>query len=162
MTLQFDPQQFRQVMGQAPTCVTVVTGLVEGEPVAMVIGSFVSVSLDPALAGFFCTTTSSTWSQLKGASTFGVNVLSATQEDLSNAFMRPSAERFDDIDWTTDNGAPRLNGTSAWLVLRRDQIIDAGDHEFALCPVVAMEVPDPTVEPLVFYGGRYRTLAANG
>ena len=54
-------------MGQVPTCVTVVTAIVDDEPIAMVIGSFVSVSLDPPLAGFFCTTTSETWQQLRRA-----------------------------------------------------------------------------------------------
>ena len=53
MSDQIAPQHFRSVMGQVPTCVTVVTAIVDGSPVAMVIGSFVSVSLDPPLAGFF-------------------------------------------------------------------------------------------------------------
>lgn len=71
MIERIDPTHFRNVMGQIPTCVTVVTAMVEGEPVAMVIGSFVSVSLDPPLAGFFCTTASETWQQLRGAEVLG-------------------------------------------------------------------------------------------
>lgn len=149
-------------MGQVPTCVTVVTAVVDADPVAMVIGSFVSVSLDPPLAGFFCTTTSSTWTELKRAKAFGVNVLAADQEDISNLFMRPAAERFEGVEWELSDGAPRLAGTSAWIALEPRDVIDAGDHEFALCTVTAMEIPDETQEPLVFYGGRYRRLEANG
>ena len=88
MSESIDPKFFRQVMGQVPTVVTVVTAMVDQVPQAMVIGSFVSVSLDPPLAGFFCTTTSDTWQELRRAEVLGVNVLGAHQVDVSNACMR--------------------------------------------------------------------------
>ena len=94
-----DPQFFRQVMSQVPTTVTVVTAMVDDAPIAMVIGSFVSVSLDPPLAGFFCTTGSYSWEQLKKADVLGVNVLGEHQVDVSNACMRDLTERFDGLDW---------------------------------------------------------------
>ena len=81
MTDTIDPKYFRQVMGQVPTTVTVVTAMVDENPVAMVIGSFVSISLEPPLAGFFCTSTSSTWAELKKADVLGVNVLGEHQID---------------------------------------------------------------------------------
>ena len=154
-----DPLHFRNVMGQVPTCVTVVTALVDDEPVAMVIGSFVSVSLEPPLAGFFCTASSATWEQLQSAPVLGVNVLGADQIDISNACMRPPADRFEGLDWSMVDGAPKLAGTTAWLTLTMNQVIDAGDHEFALCNVTLMEAPDDQREPVIFYGGGYRTLA---
>lgn len=153
-----DPKHFRNVMGQVPTCVTVVTAMVDDEPVAMVIGSFVSVSLEPPLAGFFCTTDSGTWQQLRSADVLGVNVLSADQIDVSNACMRPPEERFEGLDWEIVDGAPRIAGGTAWLVLTPNQVVEAGDHELALCNVVHMEAPAEPVEPVVFYGGGYRTL----
>lgn len=159
MTEPIDHKHFRRVMGQVPTCVTVVTAMVDDQPVAMVIGSFVSVSLDPPLAGFFCTTTSDTWQQLRRAEILGVNVLAHDQIDLSNACMRPAEERFDDLDWELVDGAPRFGGDSAWMTLRLDSVAEAGDHEFALGRVVTMELPDEAIEPVIFYGGAYRTLA---
>lgn len=156
-----DPKHFRQVMGQVPTTVTVVTALVDDTPQAMVIGSFVSVSLEPPLAGFFCTTTSSTWGELRKADVLGVNVLGADQIDVSNACMRAPDERFDGLDWSMDGGAPRISGTTAWIRMTPHQVIDAGDHEFALCNVVEMAVPEDAVEPVIFYGGGYRTLLDN-
>ena len=77
-----DPKFFRQVMGQVPTTVTVVTAMVDDAPIAMVIGSFVSVSLDPPLAGFFCTNGSYSWEQLKKADVIGVNAVSYTHLTL--------------------------------------------------------------------------------
>jgi flavin reductase (DIM6/NTAB) family NADH-FMN oxidoreductase RutF len=134
-----DPKHFRTVMGQVPTCVTVVAAMVDDAPVAMVIGSFVSVSLEPPLAGFFCTTTSSTWQQLKSADVMGVNVLAADQLEV--------------VD-----GAPKIAGTTAWLTLTPNQVVDAGDHEFALCNVTALEAAAEPKAPVIFYGGGYRTL----
>lgn len=154
-----DPKHFRSVMGQVPTCVTVVTAHVDDTNHAMVIGSFVSVSLDPPLAGFFCTTTSSTWAELKKADVLGVNVLGADQVDVSNSFMRAPDERFNGIDFEIDGGAPRIAGTTAWIRMTPNQVIDAGDHEFALCNVVDMEIPETASEPVIFYGGGYRSLA---
>ena len=154
-----DSKHFRDVMGQVPTCVTVVTAMVDDEPVAMVIGSFVSVSLEPPLAGFFCTTGSGTWHQLRDAEVMGVNVLSADQIDVSNACMRAPEERFEGLDWSVVDGAPKIAGTTAWLTLTMNQVIDAGDHELALCNVTHMETPEQPSEPVIFYGGGYRTLA---
>jgi len=94
MSQAIDPKHFRMVMGQVPTGVTVVTAMVDEQPIAMVIGSFVSISLDPPLAGFFCTSTSSTWQMLRKASVLGVNVLNGDQIDVSNACMRPGEQRF--------------------------------------------------------------------
>ena len=155
-----DPQHFRTVMGQVPTTVTVVTAMVEEKPLAMVIGSFVSVSLDPPLAGFFCTTTSHSWQLLKSAEVMGVNVLAADQVDVSNACMRDLDERFDGLSWSIADGAPKIQGCSAWLALTLHAVVDAGDHEFALCNVTHLEASEPTKEPVIFYGGGYRTLAA--
>lgn len=153
-----DPKYFRQVMGQVPTTVTVVTAMVDDAPVAMVIGSFVSVSLDPPLAGFFCTTGSATWQQLRTADVMGVNVLAADQIDVSNACMRAPEERFEGLDWEIVDGAPRIAGNCAWMTLKTSEVVDAGDHEFALCSVETMEGADPAKEPVIFYGGGYRTL----
>ena len=159
MTTPLDPGHFRHVMGHVPTCVTVVTAMVDDEPQAMVIGSFVSVSLDPPLAGFFCTSTSYSWGQLREAESYGVNVLSSSQEDISNAFMREPDERFSGIAWKDDNGVPRIADTAAWLRLTPNAIIDAGDHDFVLCNVVDLEAGEEGSEPLVFHSGKYRTLA---
>lgn len=154
-----DPMHFRNVMGQVPTTVTVVSAMVDEAPIAMVIGSFVSVSLDPPLAGFFCTTGSQSWQLLKSADVMGVNVLAADQADVSNACMRPLEQRFDGLDWSVDGGAPRIAGCAAWLTLTHHQIVPAGDHELALCNVTHLEAAEPALEPVIFYGGGYRTLS---
>ncbi len=160
MSELIDPKYFRQVMGQVPTTVTVISAMVEGKPIAMVIGSFVSVSLDPPLAGFFCTNGSYSWEQLKKADVLGVNVLGEHQIDVSNACMRDLDERFDGLDWEVVDGAPRIADTTAWMTLTEHQILPAGDHEFGLYTITSMDIPDEAKAPVIFYGGGYRNLAA--
>ena len=161
MTDTIDPKYFRQVMGQVPTTVTVITAMVDDEPVAMVIGSFVSISLEPPLAGFFCTTESSSWKQLQKADVLGVNVLCEDQVDVSNACMCAPDERFDGLDWELVDGAPRIAGCTAWMTLTPNEILPAGDHQFGMFNVTSMEIPEDPKSPVIFYGGGYRSLAAN-
>ena len=52
-----------------------------------------------------------------------------------------------------------MTAAIVWITLTPNQVIDAGDHEFALCNVTGMEVPDEANEPVIFYGGAYRELA---
>ena len=46
MGSEIDDDLYRKVLGRYPTGVTLVTGMDGDEPLAMVIGSFVSVSMD--------------------------------------------------------------------------------------------------------------------
>ena len=52
-TAGFDPGVFRKMMGKVPTSVSVVTSIDQtGGLAGMVVGTFTSVSLEPALVGF--------------------------------------------------------------------------------------------------------------
>src|SRR3546814_13470870 len=51
-------------------------------PAAMIVGSFTSVSLDPALVAFFPDKASSSWPRIAEAERFCVNVLGDDQEAL--------------------------------------------------------------------------------
>ena len=53
MNAAFNSKQFRQVLGNFPTGVVIVSGIDQsGLPQGVTIGSFTSVSLDPPLVGF--------------------------------------------------------------------------------------------------------------
>jgi 3-hydroxy-9,10-secoandrosta-1,3,5(10)-triene-9,17-dione monooxygenase reductase component len=75
-----DPRRFRDVLGQYPTGVCVVTATqADGRRAGFVVGSFTSVSLDPPLVGFFPDKGSSSWPKIERARSFCINVLSASQ-----------------------------------------------------------------------------------
>ena len=109
MGSEIDGDLYRKVLGRYPTGVTLVTGMDGDEPLAMVIGSFVSVSMDPPLVGFLPGKSSHTWPRIEISGSFCVNVLSDTQEDLSNAFFRKDGDPWEETGWVpAASGSPAI------------------------------------------------------
>ncbi len=138
---QSPPEHFRQVLGQYPTGVVVVTALDSAEqPVGMTVGSFVSVSLDPPLVAFLPARKSSSWAALRAASdNFCINILGSDQEQICRAVASRKTNKFDGIGWQKSaQGNPVLDGSVAWIDCTVDTIHEAGDHHI----VVGGEVQD--------------------
>lgn len=151
-----DPLRYRQVLGQYPTGVCVVTARsAEDEPIAMVVGSFGSVSLDPPLVAFFPDRTSRSWARLRDREHFCVNILSADQESVCRKLSSRDADRFAGIAHSLSPcGNPILDGAVAWIECELYGIADAGDHEMATGRVLAMDVAGDGL-PLLFFRGGY-------
>ncbi len=151
-----DDVSYRRLLGRYPTGVCIVTALPENsDPVGMVVGSFVSVSLDPPLVGFFPGRYSSTWPRIASAGRFCVNVLSQEQRSLCERFSSKSASRFDAIEWdVTPGGAPRFPDVMAWIDCDIFSATDAGDHLFVLGRVTGIAAGDGR-SPLIFFAGGY-------
>ena len=158
-TLAIDPRFFREVLGYYPTGVCVVTALAEnGERLALVVGSFTSISLEPPLVGFFPDKRSTTWPKIAATGRFCVNVLALHQRELSGRFTARTADRFLDLAHdTSPAGLPLLHETVAWIDCRIDQVIEVGDHWLVVGAVDALG-PGEEREPLMFYRGGYHTL----
>src|SRR5215831_508547 len=71
-----DPTALRRTFGSFPTGVAAVCGSVNGEPIGLVVSSFVSVSLAPPLVSICLTKESRTWARLRLAGRIGISVLS--------------------------------------------------------------------------------------
>ena len=157
--MSIDPLMYRAVLGHFPTGVTIVTGMVAGEPVGFTIGSFTSVSLDPPLVGFLPMVDSDRWQQLRAADGFCVNVLAADQGAWCWQFAKSSIERpFEGVGWrpAPATGSPILDGVIAWMDCSYEQIVDAGDHHFVMGRILELEHMDPQHDPapLLFYKGK--------
>ncbi len=153
--MTIDPTRFRQVLGSYPTGVTIVTAVDDGEPVAMVIGSFGSVSLDPPLVMFLPGNTSSTWPRIESAGAFCVNVLADRHRELCDRFVRKDGGAWDDGSWTTAaTGAPVLPDALAWVDCEIDRVVEAGDHWIVLGRVVELHGSEDG-SPLLFFRGGY-------
>lgn len=161
--IAIDPRFFRDVLGCYPTGVCVITSVAEdGEKLALVVGSFTSISLDPPLVGFFPDKRSSTWPRIEATGRFCVNVLAAEQRELSGRFTARDGDRFADLAHeTSPSGLPRLHDTVAWIDCCIAQIIEVGDHWLVVGAVEALG-PGETRAPLMFYRGGYNTLAPLG
>ena len=157
--MSIDPLKYRLVLGHFPTGVTVVTAMVDTEPVGFTIGSFTSVSLDPPLVGFLPMTTSERWLRMALADTFCVNVLGIDHGDLCWRFAKSSIENpFEGVSWKPSlvTGSPILDGAIAWMDCKTTEVVDAGDHFFVMGLVVAMDHADPESQPapLLFFRGQ--------
>lgn len=153
-------ERFRQVLGHVPTPVVIVTSTGEDGPAAMAIGSFVSVSLDPLLVGFFPAKTSSSWPLIRAVGRFCINVLADDQAELSGAFATRGGDKFAGIAWKPGaSGAPVLDDCVAWTECELESEIDAGDHLLALGKVTGLDVARDA-HALVFHRGNYTSTAA--
>lgn len=150
--------RFREVLGQYPTGVAVVTARSrEGEPIGMVVGSFGSVSLDPPLVAFMPDKKSSTWKQLEQIDSYCVNILGAHQEGVCRSIASKRPDKFAGIEWTVSkHGNPIIAGAIARIECRKETVHEAGDHLIVLGRVNELDTGAPGM-PLLFYRGGYGT-----
>jgi flavin reductase (DIM6/NTAB) family NADH-FMN oxidoreductase RutF/DNA-binding IclR family transcriptional regulator len=155
-----DPNWYRQVLGQYPTGVCVVTAMRAGsEPVAMVVGSFTSVSLNPPLVAFFPDRSSSSWAKLRDCENFCVNMLSAEQEAVCRKLASRSPDKFvGTAHRLSSRGNPVLDGVVAWIECQRHSVSSAGDHDMVLGHVLELDIAAAGL-PLLFFQGGYGRFA---
>ncbi len=151
-----DKGLFREVMGHYPTGVAVVTGRADdGELLALVVGTFSSVSLEPPLVSFMPMKTSKSFDKLRRCDSVCINILGGEQEELVSTIARRWENKFDGIDWfASPSGDPVLEQSVAWIDARITNTVDAGDHWIVLCGVDDMAVTNP-VAPLIYFQGGY-------
>lgn len=157
---QIDSGLFRNVLGHFPTGVTVVTANGADRPIGVAIGSFVSISLEPPLVGFFLGTQSGSWKPMEEAGHFCVNILCEDQMPLCGVMASKADDKFDGVDYTAApaTGAPVLPDIHAMIDCRIDQVVEAGDHNLIIGRVLAMETLRDA-PPMVFYKGQYGSFA---
>jgi len=151
---------FRAVLGRLPTGVVVVTGGQREHPSGLVVGSFMSVSLEPPLVAVCVAKTSSSWPAIEAGGHFCANVLARGQEALARRFAQSGGEKFAGVAWrpAPATGAPLLDGVAAWIDCRIHVRYPAGDHWLVLGEV--LELSDPGDDgALVFLRGSFLPLA---
>jgi flavin reductase (DIM6/NTAB) family NADH-FMN oxidoreductase RutF len=153
---EIDGATFRQVLGNYPTGVTIVSADDDG-PCAMVIGSFGSVSLDPPLVQFMPAKDSKSWERIRRSGSYCVNVLSVEQLGMCNSFFG-DGDPFDAIEWHPGvTGSPVIEGCLAYIDCEIESAVDGGDHDIVLGRVVDLGVGSADGSPLLFFQGGYGT-----
>jgi flavin reductase (DIM6/NTAB) family NADH-FMN oxidoreductase RutF len=157
--------EFRKALGSFATGVTVITVDFEDKVHGMTANAFSSVSLDPLLVLVCVDHRARTHTHLHARKRFGVNVLAASQQAISEYYALPSpthenaereaGARFD----RTQHGTPVLQGALAYLECRLHTAQDAGDHTIFIA-----EVEDVVVragDPLLYFRGEYRKIGGS-
>jgi len=158
--MSIDVRAFRQTVSQFVTGVTVIVIEVDGEIRAMTANAFTSLSLEPPLILFCASKTSKTGELVHAAEGFSVNILCQDQQALSTYFAGgwndPTRPAFHFVEW---DGGPRLEGCAAALGCAKHAIVEGGDHWIVIGRVIALHRGNERPHPLVFFRGRYGSLA---
>jgi 3-hydroxy-9,10-secoandrosta-1,3,5(10)-triene-9,17-dione monooxygenase reductase component len=139
--------------------VSIVTAVGPAGPAGMTCSSVVSVSLEPPLVLFCPSKSSTTWSAMRAADHFAVNVLGGDAAAVARRFATRGDDRFAGTSWRPgQTGSPLLGDAIAWIECRTTVRHDGGDHEIVIGGVVAVET-QPGL-PLVFHDGELFALSA--
>ncbi len=159
MSDDLHPERYRAVFGHFATGVAVITCAGERGTGGLTANAVCSVSLDPLLALVCFAQGARTLPLVREVGRFAVNVLRAGSEDVARVFASkvPEGEKLGAVPHRLEAGMPILDTALAWIVCDVERLIPAGDHEIAIGEVIAMDVADG--EPLLWFGGGYRSLA---
>lgn len=126
----FSPADQRKLFSLLPTGVTAITGMTEqDQPIGMVVGTFQSLSLEPALVTFCVDRSSSTWPMLRSQGKFTANILSTDQMQVCKALGRKGPNKFDGLDFKMSAfKTPHIADSVAWIDCQVISEIMVGDH----------------------------------
>ncbi len=151
---------FRNALAMFATGVAVITAPREtGAPVGITVASFNSVSLDPPLVLFSVDRRCQSLADLCASPRFAVNVLTESQQVLSNRFAKANSDKWDGIDFCTHDCNSQVLLTDALAAFECEPYArhDGGDHVIFVGRVVRYRVRQEG-RPLIFFGGKYRVL----
>jgi 3-hydroxy-9,10-secoandrosta-1,3,5(10)-triene-9,17-dione monooxygenase reductase component len=153
-----DPRAFRDALGRYATGVAFITAASHDEPAGLIVNSFTSVSLEPPLVSFCPSRTSLTWSRMRRAGRFGVNILGQHDEHFAKRATPAGANRYAGVSWELGRGgAPLLTDALATLECEIVAEHPTGDHWIVVGQVDHLRV-SPIDDPLVFFAGAFRTV----
>lgn len=148
-------QDFRAAMGRVAGSVVVVTTQDERGPHGTTVSAFTSLSIEPPMVLVALDVRSSLLDRLGVGSPLGVNVLAAHQDQVALRFATKGRDRFEDVEWASDHGAPALADRHAWIAGRVARLVDGGDHVVVLVDVVHAE--EGGQAPLVYWQRTFGT-----
>jgi 3-hydroxy-9,10-secoandrosta-1,3,5(10)-triene-9,17-dione monooxygenase reductase component len=150
-----DARSFRDALGRFATGVALVTAAPGGEPAGLIVNSLTSVSLEPPLLSFCPSRSSLTWSRMRRARNFGVNVLSWHHEPFAVRATPAGADRFAGLNWEfARSGVPLLTDALATLECEIVAEHPTGDHWIVVGRVDDLHI-SVIKDPLVFFAGAF-------
>ncbi|CAM3564162.1 flavin reductase family protein [Marinicrinis lubricantis] len=142
---------FKEVMGNYPTGVTVVTTVGEGQvPLGLTVNSFASVSLDPLLILWSIDKKVSSYPAFVNTDKFAVHVLSSDQADICSLFASKGIDRFKNCEWElSPHQLPIISGAAGVMQCRTFKTMDAGDHTILIGEVI--DIVNHHKAPLLYH-----------
>lgn len=153
-SLRVDPAAFRFALGRFATGVAIITAQTELGVAGITVNSFTSVSLKPPIVLWCLDDKASRYPLFAEAARFGISILAADQQTLSNRFAKSPAPFADVADWELSAaGVPVMKGALAHLSCRTIDARPLGDHLVIAAEVEALVARKG--DPLAYFDGRY-------
>ena len=153
-----EARALRDALGRFATGVVLVTAAPEAERIGLVVNSLTSVSLEPPLILFCPSRSSVTWSRMRRAGRFAVNVLGRDLEAFVGRAAPSGSDRFAGVRWTPGrDGSPLLTDALASLECTIVGEHPGGDHWIVVGRVDELHLT-PTRDPLIFFEGGFHGL----
>ena len=151
---------FRTVMGQFATGVTVVTALDGDRPQGITVNALSSVSLDPAVVVIALDRRRFIVPAIDASRAYAINILAEDQQWLSDCFaganVTPGREAFCGAAWRRGvTGLPILAGAIAAMECEVLDRFAVGDHFLYVGRVEALALDEPDAPPLLYHRRRY-------
>ncbi len=155
--------QFLAGMARAAAAVCIVTTEGQAGRAGITVNSMTSVSVEPAALLVSLRRGSAVGRIVEQNGAFCVNVLCASQCNLSDVFsgrLGRDRDRFSCADWTTlETGCPALVGAACIFDCKIAEAHVFSTHLLVIGRVLAVEA-DPATSTLIYHNRQYHTLAA--
>lgn len=155
---------FRQALARFASGITVVTARRSDDtPLGVTVSAFSSVSLNPPLILVCLDKNTQHLKSYTDNKYFNINILSENQAHISDRFATPDISlKFDEIAHIDgENGAPLLANALVTLECAHFDSHPAGDHTILIGEVLKASWNEEG-KPLLYWRGRYRSLASYG
>lgn len=147
-------QPFVDLMAELPAAVAVITTHREERPMGLAVTSFAPYSADPPSVMVSVGRHARSYEPLLACDWFGAHLLSGDHEQLALRFASRDEDKFDGLEWRWHGEVPRLAGTAAFLLCRKDHAVAHGDHALVIGEVRELETV-AGAQPLVYVRRRY-------
>jgi flavin reductase (DIM6/NTAB) family NADH-FMN oxidoreductase RutF len=151
---------FRTVMGQFATGVTVVTAFDGERPAGITVNALTSVSLEPPTVLIALDRRRFIVPAIEASRRYAVNILAEDQQWLSDCFaganVTPNRDAFCGAAWRPGAlGLPLLEGAIAAMECEVADRFEVGDHYVYVGAVHGVALDEPAAPPLLYHRKRY-------
>jgi flavin reductase (DIM6/NTAB) family NADH-FMN oxidoreductase RutF len=148
--------ELRALMRRFPAGVAVVGVEVDGQRLALTVGTLIPLSLEPALVGFAVRREAALHELLRESGAFGISLLAEGQEHIAQHFARgvPPIALWSGIELRDAPGPPLIAAAIGWLTGIVSQEVSAGEDTLFVGEVLSVE-EGRAARPLVYVDQRY-------
>ena len=156
-----DSTSYKHGMRHLVGATCVITAEHQGQKSGLTATSVTSVAAEPPELLVCINQDTSAWPLIEKSGCFGVNVLALEQQQVALQFAGvggvKGAQRYENASWTQHNGIWLLDDAPAVFACRVSEIIIRHSHALVLGTVEYVRSADQTIDPLLYWQGKFGT-----